>query len=171
MVSIVRTLRTFSRPATGEPQQIDADGEVATAVEMARAEVERRARLALDLEPLPFIQARPGELAQVVFSLLSNAAQAIPEGAAPENEVRVVGRVEGGSLIALEVSDTGRGVATEALDHLFEPFFTTRPTGEGRGLGLAVARSIVTHLGGTIEVKGRPGHGTVVRVTIPAPRT
>jgi len=109
------------------------------------------------------IAARPG-----AAQLLLNASQAIREGAADENEVRVSLRAASQDRVAIEVSDTGRGIAEEHLPHLFDPFFTTKDVGEGTGLGLFICHRIVTEMGGTIEVESRLGQGAIFRVLLPA---
>jgi CheY-like chemotaxis protein len=73
---------------------------------------------------------------------------------------------EGGG-IRVEVSDTGSGIAAEALPRIFDPFFTTRPVGFGAGLGLSTCHGIVRSLGGEIEVDSKPGKGSTFRVLIP----
>jgi CheY-like chemotaxis protein len=107
------------------------------------------------------------ELGQVFVNLLLNAAQAIPEGRAPANVVRLAGRTEGGFAV-VEVRDTGVGIPPENLRRIFDPFFTTKPPGQGTGLGLSIVHGIVSSLGGTIEVESEQGMGTVFRVRLPA---
>jgi CheY-like chemotaxis protein len=68
----------------------------------------------------------------------------------------------------LTVSDTGHGMSTETLERAFDPFYTTKPAGQGTGLGLPVIRDIVQALGGTIEIQSEPGQGTRVAVYLPA---
>jgi CheY-like chemotaxis protein len=98
-----------------------------------------------------------------------NAAQAIPEGNAAENEVRAALRVSGNEIVA-EIADTGAGMAPETRARVFEPFFTTKGPGSGVGLGLAISHSIVTGMGGRIEVESEPGSGSRFRVVLPVAR-
>ncbi|HET8724793.1 MAG TPA: HAMP domain-containing sensor histidine kinase [Anaeromyxobacteraceae bacterium] len=111
----------------------------------------------------------PGQLAQVVQNLVSNALRAVPPGT-PGAVVTVrLGADEAGRA-TLEVVDTGVGIAPEVLGRVFEPFFTTRPAGEGRGtgLGLSVCHSIVTAHEGTITVESQVGKGSTFQVRLPA---
>jgi signal transduction histidine kinase len=97
-------------------------------------------------------------------SLLSNAAQALPDG----KGVRVVlEEVEGSVRIAVE--DEGEGMTPEAAARAFEPFFTTRP-GVGIGLGLAIVKGIVDRHGGAVAIESAAGKGTAVTVTLPVRR-
>src|SRR5205085_10931550 len=101
-------------------------------------------------------------------NLLVNAAQAIPEGNAQDNEIRLSVTVTPTGLV-VEVRDTGEGIPAETRPRLFEPFFTTKPAGTGTGLGLSICQSVVLEHGGSIEVESELGHGSLFRVTLPLP--
>jgi CheY-like chemotaxis protein len=120
-----------------------------------------------DCRSLPRVVANEAHLSQVFLNLLTNAAQAIPDGAADHNQIQVIGRVDHQGRVIVEVRDTGRGIPPEHLGRIFEPFFTTKPIGVGTGLGLSIGHGIITALGGTIAVESAVGEGTVVRVTLP----
>jgi two-component system, NtrC family, sensor kinase len=110
------------------------------------------------------VRGDPERLQQVFLNLFLNAADAMRAG----GELRVAtGRTPGGEA-SIEVTDTGPGIAEEDVARVFDPFFTTKAAGEGSGLGLSVARSIVTDHGGSIEVRSRLGEGTTFRVVLPA---
>jgi PAS domain S-box-containing protein len=164
---IVQRLRRFGRPGEARRQPVDLRGEVEASISLARNEISHRARLEVELGPLPSVLAAEHELGQVFVNLLLNAAQAIPEGRAPANVVRLAGRTEGGFAV-VEVRDTGVGIPPENLRRIFDPFFTTKPPGQGTGLGLSIVHGIVSSLGGTIEVESEQGMGTVFRVRLPA---
>jgi len=87
--------------------------------------------------------ASEGRLTQVFVNLLVNAAQAIPDGEANDNEIRITTREESGRVV-VEIRDTGTGIAPEDLPRIFEPFFTTKAKGVGTGLGLSISHTIVT---------------------------
>jgi signal transduction histidine kinase len=72
-----------------------------------------------------------------------------------------------GDEVMVEFADTGMGISPEALDKIFEPFYTTKPPGRGTGLGLTICYGIVEENGGRITVESQPGHGTVFRVFVP----
>jgi PAS domain S-box-containing protein len=119
----------------------------------------------------------PGQFDQVVLNLAFNARDAMPDGG--ELLLRLEHRAEARAgrsshtravhpgAVILTVSDTGIGIAAEALPHIFEPYFTTKDVGSGTGLGLATAYGIVDLAGGRIEVDSAPGVGTTFRVVLP----
>jgi CheY-like chemotaxis protein len=106
---------------------------------------------------------------QVVVNLLVNAAQAIEEGDAQRNRITVrTGRVSP-ERVFLEVEDTGCGIDADRIEHVFEPFWTSKPSGVGTGLGLSICHGIVTAAGGEIRVaRSAPGEGTTFRIELPA---
>ena len=106
---------------------------------------------------------QPRQIGQVVLNLLVNAVQAVP---AQGGVVKVSTREEPGEVV-VEVRDNGVGMTKEVQGQLFQPFFTTKPVGEGTGLGLAVAYGIITGHGGRIEVESEPGRGTCFTVRLP----
>jgi signal transduction histidine kinase len=113
------------------------------------------------------VVADDARLTQVFLNLLVNAAQAIPEGRADENVIRVRTRTDPDGRASIEVSDTGHGIPPEALPRIFDPFFTTKANGEGTGLGLSVVWGIVTKYAGTIDVKSVEGRGTRFCLDLP----
>jgi CheY-like chemotaxis protein len=98
---------------------------------------------------------------------LVNAAQSIPPGAAADHEIRVRIFSDEAGRARVEVSDTGTGIAPEHLGRIFDPFYTTNPTGEGTGLGLSICHGIVKDLGGDIAVTSTSSKGTTFTVSLP----
>jgi CheY-like chemotaxis protein len=113
------------------------------------------------------VQASESRLGQVFLNLVVNAAQAIEEGHADENEIRVSTSIDAMGRVAIEITDTGSGMPAEVLERLFTPFFTTKAVGVGTGLGLSICHRIVTGFGGNIEVHSTLGKGTTFRVFLP----
>jgi two-component system NtrC family sensor kinase len=111
---------------------------------------------------LPPLLGHGNALEQVLLNLLTNAAEAMPEG----GEIRITTGAAGGRL-HLTVADTGRGIPAGDLSRVFDPFFTTKAT--GTGLGLSVSYGIVQDHGGTIDVESTPGRGTRFVLTFPQP--
>jgi PAS domain S-box-containing protein len=168
MRAIVRDLRTLGRADDATEEPVEVRRVVEYAVHLASSEIRRRARLTWELGAVPPVRGNEGRLGQVLLNLLVNAAHAIPEGATERNEIRVATRVMPDGRVALEVRDTGAGIAPELHGRIFDPFFTTKPVGLGTGLGLWVCQNIVAAAGGAIEVESAPGRGTTFRVLLPA---
>ena len=140
--------------------------EGAAALSLADHEMRRRARVVVELAPVPPVLANESRLSQLFLNLLVNAAQAIPEGHADRNEIRVTVRADEAGRVQVAVRDTGSGIAPEHRKRLFDPFFTTKPS--GLGLGLSISRSIVEAHGGAIRVSAAEGGGAVFHVLLPA---
>ena len=163
---IVADLKRFSRRDASEPAPIDVRAVLDTAISMSWNEIRHRARLVRDFGPPVLVVGDEDRLVQVFLNLLLNAAQAIEDGSAETNEIRVATGIRGDRL-SVEVQDSGAGIAPDALASMFDPFFTTKPAGVGTGLGLSICQSIVTGMGGAIEVDSQLGVGTTFRVLLP----
>ncbi len=167
---IIRDLLDFARgdPAQPEDASCDLVEVVEDAVRLVGPQKDLRGvtierRFADACPPAKGAGAR---LAQVVLNLLLNAADAI-EG---EGVIRLEVHPTDDGFVELVVADTGPGIAPEVRDHLFEPFVSTKPTGQGTGLGLAVCHTIVERLGGTIEAGDAPEGGARFVIRLPAAR-
>jgi PAS domain S-box-containing protein len=170
---IVRQLRMFSRPDEDRLSPVDVHQVLESVVMVAANEIRHRALLHKDFSPVPQVMANEGKLSQVFLNLVLNAAQAIPEGQAHNNSIRLITRRLDMGRVQIEVQDTGSGIPPESLGRIFDPFFTTRRVGEGTGLGLSICHGIITNLGGEITVESQMGKGTTFRVILPSlePRT
>jgi PAS domain S-box-containing protein len=164
--AIVRDLRGFSRPSDLEQTAVDLRQVLESSVRIVGNEVRHRARLVRDYQDIPLIDANELRLAQVFVNLLVNAAQAMEEGAAAQNEIRLHTRTDSRGWAVVEIHDTGRGIPAELRERVFEPFFTTKP-GRGTGLGLSISRTIVDDLGGAIQVGSAAARGTVFSLAFP----
>lgn len=164
---IVRELRSFSRVEEDRKEPVDVGEVVESSIRIVMNQIRHRAGLERRFQAVPCVLANAGRLGQVFVNLLVNAAQAIREGAADKNTVVVAIGLNASGLIEVSVSDTGDGIAPDVASRLFDPFFTTKPVGVGTGLGLSICHSIVSSLGGTIEVESTPGVGSTFRVQLP----
>jgi signal transduction histidine kinase len=165
---IVRDLNLFSRAGDEERRgSVDVHAVLETSLRMTANEVRHRARLTKEFGDIPQVEGNEARLGQVFLNLLVNAAQAIPEGHADANEIKVVTRMEGANSVAVEIHDTGNGITADVLPRIFDPFFTTKPVGIGTGLGLAICHRIIGALGGQISVESQVGKGTVFRIVLP----
>lgn len=182
---IVRDLSTFSRagerdepaqgkqldpgePPDGDGGAVDVRTVVEAAVNLVQSHLGQHARLVRDYQPVPAVAASKPQLAQVFLNLLINAAQAVAGAARDAGEIVVRTGTDEQGRAFVEVRDTGVGIPAEHLPRLFDPFFTTRPQGEGMGLGLSICHGIVAQLGGEVTVDSEVGRGSTFRVALPA---
>jgi signal transduction histidine kinase len=168
---IVRDVKLFSRPQDEERGPVDVKSVVESSIRMAWNEIKHRAQLVKEYGDVPMVDSNEARLGQILLNLLVNAAQAMQEGRASRNEIRVVTKMGEGGRVVIEVRDTGTGIPKEILGRIFDPFFTTKPIGVGTGLGLSLCHRMVTDLGGEITVESEVGKGTVFRVTLPVAKT
>jgi len=175
---IVRGMLEHSRASTGERAPTDinqlADEYLRLAYHGLRAKDKSfNATLQPDFAPaLPPVEAVSGDLGRVLLNLLTNAFYAVRKrqqlgepGYAPT--VGVATR-QAGEAVEITVSDNGTGIPAKLMSRIFQPFFTTKPSGEGTGLGLSLSHDIITKgHGGTLTVESRAGQGTTFRVTLP----
>lgn len=168
---IAQGLLSYCRPAPGIRQPLD----VRLPVRRALAYVEGRARHAgvvvNDSLPLalPAVVANAPEMEQVFLNLFLNALDAMPDGGTLEVSASVLPSAAhdgAADAIAIEVRDTGCGIAPSIRDRIFEPFLTTKG-GRGTGLGLSICQGLVRSHGGEICLHSEAGGGTRVRVTLP----
>jgi two-component system NtrC family sensor kinase len=163
---LVKNLLTFSRTAPMNLVTTDLNVVVDRSVRLLRHQMEMNSiELHLKLaQGLPNIQCDPGQIEQVVLALVMNAIDAMPRGGNLWIGTR---SSETGMQLSIEVRDDGSGIAPEILPRLFEPFLTTKESGKGVGLGLAVSENIVEGHEGRIDVESELGKGTTFTVTLP----
>jgi PAS domain S-box-containing protein len=164
--NIVSDLKVFSQKSSDEQSPVDVQRVLDACLRMAAAEIRSRARVSRVYDEVPAAFANEARLAQVFVNLLVNAAHAIPEGDAQKNSITVV-TAHDPPFVVVSVTDTGGGIKPEHIDHVFEPFYTTKEDGLGTGLGLSISRQLVLSWGGRIELTSDVGKGTRVCVWIP----
>jgi len=160
---IVADMKGFSHAGASGWQWADLHGGLDSTLNIARSTFKHHCTLVKRYGELPHIHCIPSQLNQVFMNLVVNAAQAI-EGS---GEITVTTARVGGDSVRVSIADTGKGISPEGLRRLFEPFYTTKPVGEGTGLGLTLSREIVQRHRGQIEVSSELGKGTVFTVTLP----
>jgi two-component system cell cycle sensor histidine kinase/response regulator CckA len=163
---VVKDLQRLSRKSQVTRQPFSLNEVLDESLTIARNHVVHRASLSKEYGVLPPVVGDRSAIGQVLLNLIINAAQALPEGRADVNEVKLTTYTHDGNVV-VEVADTGTGIEPQLLPHIFDPFFTTKPLGEGTGLGLAVSCRIVADHGGHIEVDSELGRGSVFRVLLP----
>ena len=166
---IVESLLHFSRRSRVEDRRaLGLKACVENAVLLFRAQLKSAPHATLFVnceEALPDVFGDPTQLGQVVLNLLQNGLYAL-EGKPGTLKVQVARQAE---RVFFSVEDSGTGIDAEALPHIFEPSFTTKPPGSGTGLGLSIAYRIVEDHGGTFDVRTAWGQGSAFKVLLPVP--
>lgn len=176
--ALTRQLLAFSRKQTIQPVPLNLNGALGGIEKLLRRLIVENIAIVTRFAPdLGTIKADVGQIEQVILNLAVNARDAMPEGGrlTLETRNREVLRTEMGAreaikpgrYVELSVSDTGVGMATEIQAHIFEPYFTTKPTGKGTGLGLSTVYGIVQQSGGYVTFSSEKGVGTTFRVLLP----
>jgi PAS domain S-box-containing protein len=173
---VTSQLLAFTRQQVLQPQVLDLNEVITGLVPMLRGYLGVNTELNLRLgAEVPRVRADRGQLEQVAVNLALNAQYAMPSGGTLTLETAdvVVGQgfnsqsgvsMKPGSYVVLTVTDTGCGMDATTLARVFEPFYTTKPVGEGTGLGLSVVYGIVKQSGGYIWLYSEPGQGTSAEV-------
>ncbi len=168
---IIDGLRKLSRMEASPRAPVELAAVIRATLQVAGATVRARARVDVEVgTPPPWALADEGQLGQIVLNLVMNAAQALPVEGAIANRIGIAAR-QVDDVVELTVSDNGPGVPAALQARIFQPFFTTKPPGDGTGLGLSVCRDLATALGGTIELvtpSTAASTGAMFRVRLPA---
>jgi PAS domain S-box-containing protein len=169
---LTQQLLAYSGRGAVETRQLDLSCEVREMATLLRTAISRQATLVWDLSTdLPPVTADPTQIRQVVMNLITNASDALGEGAGTIS-LRTGVVADGdrdpgpGQFVFLEVGDNGCGMDSGTLQRIFDPFFSTKFA--GRGLGLAAVMGIVESHGGHIRIRTAPGEGTTFRLLFPA---
>jgi C4-dicarboxylate-specific signal transduction histidine kinase len=170
---IVRNLLDFARRREPRNESVDVASSLRGVAEFLEEEFERvRITLVWHGAQSAWVRGDPNLLHQVFINLLVNAVHAL-EHVDGERRITISIREES-ERVVIEIADSGPGIPSDLIGQVFEPFVTTKASGEGTGLGLAVARSMVEDLGGSVEAVNVPTGGALFRValqTAPAPVT
>ncbi len=172
---LTRQLLTLGSRQVMLKRTLDLPGLIRSMARLVRQTLESRIALSLALDPAPPVYSDPGQLEQVILNLVLNARDAMPEGGTLTlaTSSRVVGPDEApglspGEYAALTVTDTGEGMDEATRAQIFDPFFSTRTSTGGTGLGLSMVYGIVTQSEGHVEVRSEPGRGSTFTVLLPA---
>ena len=121
----------------------------------------------MDLQQIPQVECYPGKVNQVFMNILTNAVQAtIAKKGDGERIVSIATHIAGDHVI-ISIKDNGIGMSPEVKTRIYDPFFTTKPVGEGTGLGMAIVYGIIEDHHGSIDIDSTPGIGTEFRIALP----
>ena len=176
---LVRGILTFSRKVESQRRPVDLNSEVKQCRNLLERTIPKMIAIDMHLaDDLKRIHADSAQIEQVLLNLAVNAQHAMEEGGTltletknvtlDEDYCRIHLDAEPGQYVVLSVSDTGYGMEKEVLEHIFEPFYTTKETGKGTGLGLAMVYGIIRGHEGRISCYSEPGHGTTFKMYFPA---
>jgi two-component system cell cycle sensor histidine kinase/response regulator CckA len=175
---LTRQLLAFARQETVHPEVIDVNVTITEMLELLTTTVGDHITLvtALDAD-LGTVRIDPGQLGQIMVNLAVNSREAMLGGGRLTIETEHVefdevqtlshGTLPPGRYVRLAVSDSGGGMPGEVLERAFDPFFSSRPLGQGTGLGLATVHGIATQAGGQVTLSSEPGVGTTVTILMP----
>jgi signal transduction histidine kinase len=173
---LTRGLLAFSRRQALEPKNININRLVAGMSELLDRTLGTRVETRL-AAPLSCCFVDPNQLENALLNLAVNARDAMPDGGTLAIQTEAVDLdehdaashgVPAGQYVVVSVSDTGTGMSPEALKRAFEPFFTTKSADRGTGLGLSQVYGFVNQSGGHVRIVSKLGHGTIVRMFLPA---
>jgi len=175
---LTQRLLAFSRRQALDPVRVDMNRLVTDMTDLLKRslgeQISVETVLGAGLWPA-FID--PNQLENALLNLALNARAAMPEGGCltietantylDEAYTRRFGDIEAGQYVLLCVTDTGTGIPANIIDHVFDPFFSTKPAGEGSGLGLSMVHGFVKQSGGHVRIYSEEGHGTTVKLYLP----
>ena len=178
--SLVRQVLTFSRRQEQPRAPVRVQSVALEALRLVRATVPSTIEIRQSIDPsCPLVLADPTQIYQVLINLVSNAVYAmrarpgvltidLRAGPVGPEVAGLNAPLPSGTYVCLSVTDTGTGMTPEMLEQIYEPFYTTKPPGEGTGLGLPVVLGIMQSHEGGMAIESEPGRGTTVRLYFPA---
>jgi two-component system NtrC family sensor kinase len=163
---LVKNLLTFSRTTPMNLQATNLNQVLDQSLRLIQHQLDLAGiQVQPQLEPdLPHVVCDGAQIEQVLLALMVNAMDAMPQGG---NLWLTTEACREGNTVRVIVRDDGTGISPEILPRMFEPFLTTKETGRGVGLGLAISRSILERHNGSIEVQSELGRGTTFTITLP----
>jgi signal transduction histidine kinase len=174
---IINRLRSFGQKSDFELEQVNINEPIKEVVAIMTHQLSlENIEIQLDLdETLPSILGHEHRIGQVIYNLVTNAGEAIAEKKKMDNDkfnhlVRISTFKEH-NQVAVSIYDSGIGISKSNIHRIYEPFFTNKATGQGKGLGLTISREIVRDYGGHIEVETRAKKGTTFKLTFPCQST
>ncbi|MCK9386855.1 MAG: ATP-binding protein [Sulfuritalea sp.] len=166
--TITHRLLGFSHAPDGKSIDTDVNQAVEETVALFEHEAKRHHIVIVRhyQDGLPMVRNDPAQFQQVILNVLHNAMDAIGQN----GSIEITSRISGDRIV-VDFADTGPGLPPQVMEHLYDPFFTTKPKGKGTGLGLYVSRDIMARLGGELHATNRSGGGALFSLRLPLPGT
>lgn len=165
---IVQDLKDFSHVDEAQWMWADLRKGIDSTLNIVNNEIKYIADVVKQYEEMPDIECLPSQLNQVFLNMFVNASHAVAKRPSGGRGVITVRTGRGDEhTVFVEIADNGCGMTPEVMNRIFDPFYTTKPVGQGTGLGLSLAYGIVNKHGGRIDVSSTPGEGTTFRINLP----
>jgi two-component system NtrC family sensor kinase len=167
VTEIITSLRAFSHNSdVSDDDTVNINNCITNGLRLVNSELKHKVTINTELDDIPLIRGKTGKLNQVLVNLFVNAAQAMDNGGTLTVKTKCDNK-EDNEVVIVTVQDTGCGIEKGDLEKLFDPFYTTKPTGKGTGLGLYISFSIIESMGGKIMVDSEVNVGTTFTLQLP----
>lgn len=161
---IVQSLKKFSKQDADTPQKVDLPQLMDSVLDLLSSQIKiKDCTIETQFNNVKVVECYPNSIMQVVSNIITNAVQALP----PNNGKIIISTELNDDQLHINVKDNGTGIKKENLDQIFNPFFTTRPQGQGSGLGLSISYGLIKKLKGNISVESTEGVGATFHILLP----
>ncbi|WP_226858351.1 sensor histidine kinase [Diaphorobacter aerolatus] len=168
---IVLNLKNFSRLDREKVSNFSVEEGLDSTLLLARNVLKGKVEIRKDYgDDVPDISGSPSQVNQVFLNIITNAVQAMPEREGKNIITLRTSVSPAGDMVEVEIQDNGTGIPDDVLPHIFDPFYTTKPIGEGTGMGLSISYKIINEHGGTILVESVRDVGTAFTILLPVQR-
>ncbi len=160
---IVKSLKSFARSDEKELSRYNVNENIDNTLLILYHQYKNQIEIIKEYGKLPMVVCYPGQINQVLMNILTNAIQAIRD----KGFITITTKIVDNDSVSVSIEDTGTGISKKDLEHIFDPFYTTKEEGKGTGLGLSISYNIIKEHKGTIKVSSEEGRGSCFMVIIP----
>jgi len=166
ITTLIKTMKNFSRLDKGQIESFSVEDGLRGALLIAKPQTKYVADVKMEFDSVPAIMCSPSQIRQVFLNMIVNAVDAMAT-LDRRGILTLRTRLTSSDTVQVDICDNGPGIPADELNKIFDPFYTTKPVGEGSGMGLSICYRIIENHGGTITVNSKPGRGTIFTVTLP----